>query len=136
MSMCFSVIYTVDVPKGESIQPHKARRRVMDRLAQTERTDSDGDYDYCGYPKHRKWWGELTKEQFLKFIEDTCLYAEDVRTMGALGFGGIQPAISFNGECQEAILNAYVTPFITDMKNPGTEKQWERIRRTIIDKFS
>ena len=136
--MEFQVIYTIDCAQDSSIARYKPRRRVLDRLQLTERNENDGEMDYVDMPKHRKWWGVLTKEQFIKFIDDTGLVAEDIETMGALGFNGIQPAISFGSEnawTDGYHINAYVTPFIPDMKKPGTEKQWERLRRKIIEVF-
>jgi hypothetical protein len=140
--MQFSVIYSVDCPRSESIvrfrPPHA--RRLWDR------TEGDEQYEF-GYlegnwerGKHRKWAAMLTKDQFREFVEATGLVAEDVQTMGSLGapgFGfGWAPAISFtdNGE-DRAILSAYVTPLPEVRKQEFDERDWERLRRAVLNVY-
>lgn len=151
--MLFSIIYSVDIPRDESVKRYLPRQRHL--FVQTE---GDSQYDY-GYladgdktdpwhnGKHRKLCGLLTKKQFEQFLSDTGLASEDVETMGSLGapgFGlGSAPAISFNGEAQRAIQNAYVTPIplakkvkeLETLDREFTERDWERVRRAVIDRY-
>jgi hypothetical protein len=71
--------------------------------------------------KHRKWVGELSKKQFERFLSDTGLYAEDVKTAGSLTEKGLLPAVSFVSDECEAILSAYATPL------PATEEAMQEI---------
>jgi len=140
--MLFSVIYSADCPRSESISrfrpPHA--RRLWDT------TEDDRQYGY-GYlegdwekGKHRKWAAMLTKDQFTEFVQSLGLVAEDVQTMGSLGapgFGfGWSPAISFNDDGNNrAILNAYVTPIPEVRKKDGNENDWRRIRTAVLNMF-
>ena len=76
--MLFSVIYSADCPRSESI----ARFRPPQTRKLWDMTESDEGYEY-GYlegdwekGKHRKWCGLLTKEQFNRFVEATGLVAD------------------------------------------------------------
>ena len=138
--MLFSVIYSADCPRTESIaQFHPPHVRKL-----WDQTEGDDQYDY-GYlegdwerGKHRKWCALLTKDQFNEFVETLGLVAEDVQTMGSIGapgFGfGCAPAISFNDSGDvRAILNAYVTPLPETKKQNWTEQDWERVRTAVIN---
>ncbi len=135
--MKFSVIYSVDVPRNESITPYLPRQRRLFTL-----TERDAQYDYSylkgdwAKGKHRKLCAVLTKYQFEQFLQDTGLYPEDVETMGSIGAPGCgywSPAISFNFDSNSAIQNAYVTP-LPDVERKGgfTERDWIRIRTAIL----
>jgi hypothetical protein len=140
--MQFAVIYSADCPRTESIArfrpPHA--RRLWDQ------TEGDNQYEFSylegvwEHGKHRKWCAMLNKDQFQEFVEATGLVAEDVRTMGSIGapgFGvGWAPAISFtdNGE-DRAILNAYVTPIPETRKQEFEERDWERVRRAVLNVY-
>lgn len=67
------------------------------------------------------------------------LVAEDVQTMGSLGapgFGfGWAPAISFNGDDEDAILNAYVTPLPEVEKEGFDERDWQRVREAVLNVY-
>ena len=140
--MLFSVIYSADCPRSESIsrfRPPKARK-----LWDTTEDDSQYGYGYLEGDwekgKHRKWAAMLTKDQFTEFVQSTGLVAEDVQTMGSIGapgFGvGWAPAISFNDDGSErAILNAYVTPIPETSKDQYDERDWERVRRAVLSVF-
>ena len=106
--MLFSVIYSADCPRSESI----ARFRPPQARKLWDMTESNESYDY-GYlegdwekGKHRKWCGLLTKEQFNRFVEATGLVADSTETMGSIGapgFGfGWSPAISFSDDGSRA----------------------------------
>ena len=140
--MLFSVIYSADCPRTESI----ARFRPPQSHKLWDQTEDDRQYDYPYLEgdwekgKHRKWCAVLTKAQFVKFVQATGLVAEDVETMGSLGapgFGfGWAPAISFKDDGGErAILSAYVTPIPEVRKKNGDENDWQRIRRAVLSMF-
>jgi hypothetical protein len=139
--MQFSVIYSVDAPQGVSIKPYTPPQ--VGRL--WTRTEGDEQYEY-GYlegrwekGKHRKWAALLTREQFDAFVEKLGLVAEDVQTMGSLGapgFGfGWAPAISFNGDDEDAIVNAYVTPIPEIEKEAYDDRDWHRIREAVLSVY-
>lgn len=144
--MMFSVIYSLDVPKGYGI---KSRRPTSRAWFQTE-GDSEYEYDYLGGKwkggKHRKWCAMLTRAQFDKFIDDAGLYSEDVETGGSLGAPGFDvgwaPAISFYGESDDTIQSAYVTPIPMPVRgSPETmtegrmNRYWELVRKAVIRKY-
>lgn len=136
--MRFSVIYTADVPADEDVLDH-ASPLVSDLWDQTE---GDGQFEYSYLEgrweggHHRKWCAVLTREQFDEFVDRCGLVAEDAQTMGSLGapgFGvGWAPAISFNGDDPDAILNAYVTPIPETRKESLDERDWERVREAVL----
>ena len=139
--MLFSVIFSVDVPQGVSIKSYTPPRRSL-----WTRTEGDEQYEY-GYlegrwekGKHRKWAALLTRRQFDAFVDKLGLVAEDVQTMGSLGapgFGyGWAPAISFNGDDQDAILNAYVTPLPEVEKQAYDDRDWHRVREAVLNVYS
>ena len=138
--MLFSVIYSVDAPQGVSIKPYTPPRRSL-----WTRTEGDEQYEY-GYlegrwekGKHRKWAALLTREQFDAFVEKLGLVAEDVQTMGSLGapgFGfGWAPAISFDSDDEDAIVNAYVTPIPEIDKEAYDDRDWHRIREAVLSVY-
>ena len=126
--MQFSVIYSVDVPKGISLKdfaPPQVRRWSL--------TEGNEQFEY-GYlegrwtrGKHRKWTALLTRKQFDAFVAKVGLYAERTETMGSLGAPGLgfgwSPAISFTGDHEDAILNASI-------------KQYHRLIRDYIARES
>ncbi len=140
--MLFSVIYSADCPRSESIvrfQPPQARTLW-------DRTEDDSGYEYSYLEgdwergKHRKWCGLLTKKQFERFVNSTGLVADSTETMGSIGapgFGfGWSPAISVRDDGQErAILSAYVTPIPETRKERFDEKDWQRVRRAVLNTF-
>jgi hypothetical protein len=111
-----------------------------------QKTEGDEEYGY-GYlegewekGKHRKYTAFLTRKQFERFVGHLCLRAEDVETGGSLTGMGLQPAISFNGDDYSALLNAYVTPVPENWKTKEemtgkTERDWQRVRRAVINHF-
>lgn len=140
--MLFSVIYSADCPRSESIarfQPPQLRKLW-------DRTEGDEAYGYSYLEddwetgKHRKWCGILTKEQFERFIHSTGLVADGSETMGSIGapgFGfGWSPAISFMDDGSErAILSAYVTPIPEVSKEGFDDRDWQRVRRAVLSMF-
>jgi len=142
--MRFSVIFSVDIPADTSIRPFVPKGRAWSR------TEGDEQYDF-GYlsgcwakGKHRKFCALLTRKQFDQFVSQMSLYPEDCETMGSLGAPGcgfgFAPAISFDGNRPDALLNAYVTPLPDgEPKHPKhwqneatQERNWQRIRRAVL----
>jgi hypothetical protein len=139
--MMFSVIFSIDCPKETSIRSFiPPCRKAWDM------TEGDNQYGY-GYlegrwtkGKHRKFCAFLTRKQFDKFVLKLCLRMENVQTMGSLGAPGlgfgVSPAFSFNGDDQDAILNAYVTPVPEfKPKHPERtcgERNWDRIKKAML----
>jgi hypothetical protein len=139
--MLFSVIYSVNVPQGVSIKPYTPPQ--VGRLWTRTEGDEQNEYGYLegrwDKGKHRKWTALLTRDQFDAFVEKLGLVAEDVQTMGSLGapgFGfGWAPAISFNGDDEDAILNAYVTPIPEVEKESFNERDWHRVREAVLNVY-
>lgn len=134
--MRFYVIYSVDVPKGESIAPYTPKSRAW------ERTESgETEYDCWTGGKHRKYVAELSRKQFDKFVSQTGLTADTCETMGSLTGCGWMPAISFRAEEYSAIVLAYVTPIpeVSQAFHMATEeraaKTWERVRKAVISQY-
>ena len=138
--MLFSVIYSFDVPQGISIKPYTPPQRSL-----WSKTEGDEQYEYSYLEgrwekgKHRKWAALLTRKQFDAFVEKLGLVAEDVQTMGSLGAPGFDfgwsPAISFNGDDEDAILNAYVTPIPEVEKDSYDERDWRRVREAVLSVY-
>lgn len=133
----YSVIYSFDCSADRSVNEYKPRSR---KFKQTE-----GDAYYEGpwkKGKHRKYGALLTAGEFRAFIDDACLIAEDVETMGSIGAPGFgfswAPAISFNYSRRDVYANAYVTP-IPKGDPPETPEEsdalWGEIRRVVIDAY-
>jgi len=138
--MKFSIIYSVDCPEGENIS-----RFSPPDLDLWEQTEGDDQYDY-GYLEgrwengsHRKWCAMLNREQFDEFVEHCGLTAESTETMGSIGapgFGfGWAPAISFNGDHEDCIANAYVTPIPEVERESFDEEDWERVRGAMLSVY-
>jgi len=152
--MLFSVIYSFDICRGYSVKRWMPSQRHLFTI--TEGNESyefdylaDGDKTDRWYGgKHRKLCALLTKKQFERFISDTWLQAEDVETMGSIGapgFGfGHAPAISFSRSEDWGFSSAYVTPIpiakkVKDLETLElvfNERQWERLRKVIIERYS
>ncbi len=130
--MRFSVIYSVDVPESVNIKdytpPQVGRLWSMAEAGESEYSYLDG----WEKGKHRKSAALLTRKQFDAFVDRLGLYAERTETMGsrgAPGFGfGWRPAISFNADHSDAIVNAYVTPIPETSKAGGDERDWQSSR--------
>ena len=140
--MLFSVIYSADCPRSERI----ARFRPPQVRSLWDTTESDEQYEYSYLEgdwengKHRKWCAMLTKEQFNRFVEATGLVADSTETMGSIGAPGFgfswSPAISFRDDGTErAILSAYVTPIPETRKERFDERDWQRLRRAVLNQF-
>jgi hypothetical protein len=136
--MLFSVIYSVDVPEDvdalDFAPPH------VETL--WKKTEGDDQYDYSYLEDrwttgmHRKWCAVLTREQFDEFVAECGLRADDCETMGSIGapgFGyGWAPAISFNGDHQDSIQSAYVTPIPEVERTEFHEGDWDRVRDAVL----
>jgi len=134
--MKFLVIYTVDAYPDVNLRQFQPPHLRSDWTI-TEK-DDQADFDYAGLTKHRKYVAEhLSEDRFKEFIQKTDLYAEDVETMGSLGWWGWQPAISFTTDYwneEGVLLGAYVTPFPEDATELN-EETWEKVRKQIIEEY-
>ncbi len=137
--MRFSVIYSVDCPDDDDVCIFEF---APPDLALWEDTEGDEAYEY-GYLGgrwtegfHAKWTAILDREQFDAFIEHTGLKAESTETMGSLGAPGFgfcwAPAISFTRDDPDAIQSAYVTPLPETRKPAGDERDWDRVKATVL----
>lgn len=162
--MIFSVIYSVDFECNDPIRhdtdddkpcdhvethmDFEAASPPQDQLDADlwQKTEGDEEYDIgiweAGH--HRKWCALLDKEQFMAFIEQCCLCAEDVETGGSLGAPGLgygcSPAISFDCEAYSYYGNAYVTPIPDKFeRKEGRERDqdrdWDRIKQAVVSQF-
>jgi hypothetical protein len=128
--MQFSVIYSFDVRRSESVEPYNPPASQRRKLWTLTEGNKQYDFDYLGegyeHGKHRKWCALLSREEFDAFVQHVGIYAHDVETCGSIGapgFGfGCAPAISFHGDSDWGLIyqNAYVTPI------PEVEPQWDR----------
>ena len=84
--MLFSVIYQFDCPREISVKQYLPASRHL-----WQRTEGDERYEYSYLEgrrekgKHSKLAAILNKEQFCKFVDHHCLYAEETETLGSLG---------------------------------------------------
>jgi len=139
--MRFFLILSVDVPRDVPINKWAPSRRLKRKLQLTEGDDCY-EYSYLGdcwaKGKHRKWVGELNKEDFDEVVTDLGLYASPVDTMGSLTPDGLLPAIAFEvGEAYDAIISMYVTPFpeVTPGNWRSDESRynaWERVKSAVV----
>jgi len=137
--MQFSIIYTADVPEDEDIS-----RFAPQQLELWDETE-DGPTEYAYLEgewengTHKKWCAILNREQFDEFVDHCGLFAESTRTMGSIGapgFGfGWAPAISFNGDHDGAICNAYVTPLPEVTRTEFNEDDWERVFGAVVSVY-
>ena len=138
--MQFSVIYSIDVPEDVDVADF-----APPDLDLWDQTEGDESYEY-GYLEgqwengsHRKWCAMLDRDQFDAFVEHCGLFAERCQTMGSIGapgFGfGWAPAISFNGDHEDCIANAYVTPVPDVEREPLDEQDWERVRGAVLSVY-
>jgi hypothetical protein len=135
--MLFSVIYSVDVPRGIDLAAY-----APPNLDFWDETEGDDQYEYAylegdwEHGHHRKWAAILDREQFDAFVSHCKLTPEDVHTLGSIGapgFGlGWAPAISFQADEPDAILSAYVTPIPETRRQTFTTDDWERIRQAVL----
>lgn len=136
--MQFSVIYSVDVPADTDVLDYTPPN--VEEL--WDETEGDEQYGYSYLEgcwtegHHRKWAAILTREQFEEFVEHCGLTADSTPTMGSLGapgFGfGWAPAISFDSDDPDALLNAYVTPIPEVRKEHADERDWQRVRGAVL----
>lgn len=132
----FGIIYTVDCHGTRNLRQFEPTSRRAWRITEYA---PDGTYDeYWGRDyKHRKYVAVLTRDQFEEFVDDACLVASTVQTLGSLGAPtpgggcslGILPAVSFDYRSDEYELNAYVTPYVVRASREKRESQeWEPVR--------
>lgn len=147
--MRFGVILTIDCQRQDSITEWLPPNPRLFKL--TEK-DDQGDCEHFGPKwknhKHRKYVGEISREQFDALVEKLNLKADSTPTMGSLGVPwtasglGLAPAVCFveDADRLEAYLQAYVTPLPeVQMRKSGTDdyydRCWERVRRAVLNTY-
>lgn len=152
----FSIIYSVDVPAGVMLAHHRPPHFQKREWYVTESGESEYAYlegDWANGSRHRKYCNILNFADFCEFIERCDLNAQRCQTMGSIGAPGcgfgLAPAVSFDGQSNEALLNAYVTPIppemMSDYESPGPlltgmpddllDPVWEDIEAVMWDWF-
>ncbi len=131
--MKFYIIYSIDCPKDDKITRFYPQNIKPFTITEIEADNPEEQ-------KHRKMTGLLTKKQFKSFIDSTGLTAQSVETMGSLTMEfGLIPAISFWDEIDAYSYNvrkdAYITP-ILEWKETVTERDWERMRKAILNMYA
>lgn len=141
--MRFSVVYSVDVPRSESL-----RRYLSGRLRSWAQTEGDESYElqHLGGDwrngKHRKFVTVLDKREFADFLRRNALFATEVQTSGVVGSSGFGwrwvPAAVFRraSDDRPVYASAVVTPIPTKTRLFGwTHRDWTRIHRVLIRMF-
>ena len=137
--MEFGIIYSVDIPEDQRLRNYLPRAKIHRKMRVMESKNRGGDLAYAGLGKHRRYCALFTKEQFEQFVDDCGLYATDTETGGILGapwsnpWYGCAPAISFDGEDDYGMINAYVTPLPTWEPKSLTAEKEERWFKMIKD---
>lgn len=117
----FSIIYSVDVPKGAYLAKYRPPKFQKLEWFVTESgpseyayLDEEGDELHWKGGKHRKYCNILSFADFCDFLESQNLVVEKCHTLGSFGapgFGmGWAPAVPFRADNSDAIQDAYVTP--------------------------
>ena len=134
--MNFYIIYSFDCK--DSVGYYYPRKSIMKKATITEvgKPDWVEDYDKddentIGW-KHRQLTAELSLDEFIEFMDDTCLSFK-AETMGSLTLEyGWMPALSFGADDGVSYINCHVTPIPDlDLKMEYTEDEmnsdWERV---------
>lgn len=153
LTMQFFVIYSFDIIRNLSVNEFKPP--FIKKWVMTE-DDSEYEYDYLADDsndnkyrngKHRKYYAELSMQQFAQFVDKCDLYMTENNTMGSISHLGHLPAFSFdNYYYDEGVINmgAYVTPLpeltLIDknkdpLKDKDTDKYWEWIKSAMLNTF-
>ena len=121
----FSIVYSLDVPKGVNLSEYMPPDFQKFKWVCTESGKSEYEYlegRWHHGSRHRKYCSILNFEQFCNFLEHCGLRVEKCHTCGTLGapgFGfGWAPAVSFIADNDNAIQGAYVTPIPPEVINP------------------
>lgn len=150
--MQFFVIYSFDIIRNLSV--NKFKPPFIKKWVMTE-DDSEYEYDYLADDsndnkyrngKHRKYYAELSMQQFAQFVDECDLYMTENNTMGSISHLGYLPAFSFaNYYYDEGVINmwAYVTPLVElSLVDKTTEdfeykdKYWDMIKEAMLTNFS
>ena len=140
--MKFYCIYTLDVPEDVKMDSYLRiiQKHGSEFWTETESDDLSSEYGYLGdeweHGKHKKYVGDLTKDQFIEFVRASSLRPESCETMGMITENGMMPAIAFNGHDQDVIESMYVCP-LPELRNQreGTPEAWDRIKSVILRMF-
>jgi hypothetical protein len=143
--MTFGVILSIDCVKKRDIESYMPSAELLEQMDKTE-GDESFEYDYLEGPweggHHVKLVCLIDEKDFNCLVKEMGLYADDTETEGIIGAPwtpsgfGWAPAMNFDGEDFEAIINAYVTPFPANKKRKElTEKEWEKTRKKVLKKY-
>lgn len=137
--MRFIVVYEFDIPATESVARYVPQTRSLHLTERTDGAPSEWDSDlWGGKCKHRKYFGELSREQFDKLINRTGVTADSIETGGILSPLGFLPAISFGASLNDCIISMYVCP-IPSVAPPRSaeqsERNWQRVRKAILSVY-
>jgi hypothetical protein len=155
-AMKFSIIMSVDCPDEVPMSRYKPECVIPDGDDKAEygldQTEGDEQYEFSYLEgrwekgTHRKWAGILTREQFDALVNQFGFCSERTPTggsIGAPGFGyGWAPAISFNADDEDAIINMYVTPLPETIHSKRedfegfSEDAWDRIKDAVIRHYA
>ena len=150
--MTFGVIFTVDMIDEEGpfsarsvhlrdFDPKKRLKHPRGTWRRTETGSTQQDYD-IPISAHGKWLALLTKKQFREFL-DVMGFDFDAmcETAGAFGMPGGEPwygwapAWSIDVPCQDALVNAYFTPWPGIRKKSGVADRpatWGRVKKALL----
>lgn len=144
--MRFFVVFSVDCAHGIDNWDPNTETTKWD-LTENEKSEydcfetlgEDEEPEEGGF--HRKYIADLSREEFDAFVNRMGLHAEAIETMGTLGPMGWTPAISFDSDETNVILNAYVTPFPDKVPvssfwtDERQNRAWERIKRAVVSVY-
>jgi hypothetical protein len=144
--MRFFVVFSVDCAAGNDID----RWNPDSETTQWECTEDDeSEYDCFSdnegeedrpRGQHRKYLGDLSRQEFDAFVNRMGLFAESIETLGTLSpYGVVMPAISFDSDKMNVVLNAYVTPYPSLMSGwwnaDRQQNAWRRIKRAMVSVY-
>jgi hypothetical protein len=142
--MRFFVVFSVDCAAGEGI----GRWNPDSETTQWECTEDDKSEYNCFSDnegeeergQHRKYFGDLSRQEFDAFVNRMGLFANSIETLGTLTpYGVVMPAISFDSNRSNVVLEAYVTPypiFLSDWWNEERQQNaWRRIKRAVVSMY-
>jgi hypothetical protein len=150
--MTFGVIFTVDIigddegpfsPRSVHLSDFDPKKRLKHPRGTWRRTEAGSpqqDYDFP-ISAHGKWVALLTKEQFREFWDMAGFEIQSLsETCGALGMPGSElwygcvPAWSVDAPCQDALINAYFTPWPNVQRKSGVADRpatWGRVKKAL-----
>lgn len=121
----YEIILTIDIPKGSDVRLKRAKPCLVS-FPKFRVTENKPEDSWC--KTHRKYVGRVTPEELEKLL-NTEFYRTN-KTMWMITFEGWKPAISFDGDTEDVLLNAYVCPVL-----PYTEEEELCIKMDDLPKY-